>query len=146
MGHRLSYDGSGNLLCYYNGKRYIIWRNKNYLAWDCRIRDNPKIAYPEGVTPPPGESGADKKQNQSHTMTYDSFGNRKTIAVGTRTLMRNTYAAKNGQLTQQAYGNGDTVSFTYDSLGRTIQTNYSDGRTLDYTYNMVQILMLVDFK
>ena len=68
-------------------------------------------------------------------MTYDSFGNRKTIAVGTRTLMRSTYAAGNGQLTQQAYGNGDTVSFTYDSLGRTIQTNYSDGRTLDYTYN-----------
>ena len=83
----------------------------------------------------PGESGADKKQNQSYTMTYDSFGNRKTIAVGTRTLMRNTYAAGNGQLTQQAYGNGDTVSFSYDSLGRTTQTNYSDGRTLDYTYN-----------
>ena len=49
--------------------------------------------------------------------------------------MRNTYASGNGQLTQQVYGNEDTGSFTYDSLGRTIQTDYSNGRALDYTYN-----------
>ena len=44
------------------------------------------------------------------------------------------HGAQNGLLTSQAYGNGDSVSFTYDNLGRVKTTTYSDGRILTYRY------------
>lgn len=65
---------------------------------------------------------------------HDSFGNLTGIQVGGISLASYEYAAKNGNLTKQTYGNGDSVSFVYDNLGRVIKSTYSSGRTLDYTY------------
>ena len=74
--------------------------------------------------------------SQKYTLSYDSFGNIKDIKVGTAiTLASYTYGPKNGNLSVQTYGNGDTVSYTYDNLGRVKTVSWSDGRTVTYTYN-----------
>ena len=44
------------------------------------------------------------------------------------------YAAKNGLLTKQTYGNGQYTSFTYDNLGRKKETKTSSGDTYQYKY------------
>ena len=74
-------------------------------------------------------------KSQSYSFTYDNFGNMLTAAVGGRTLSTNTYLYDTGLLSQQTYGNGDVVSFTYDKLGRTKTATYDDGRVLKYVYN-----------
>ena len=74
--------------------------------------------------------------SQKYTLSYDSFGNIKDIKVGTAiTLASYTYGPKNGNLSVQTYGNGDTVSYTYDNLGKVKTVSWSDGRTVTYTYN-----------
>ena len=73
-------------------------------------------------------------KTQSYTYSHDSFGNLTGIKVGGIPLASYEYDDKNGNLTDQAYGNGDSVSFEYDHLGRVIKSTYSSGRTLDYTY------------
>ncbi|MBQ8579255.1 MAG: hypothetical protein IJ448_00995 [Oscillospiraceae bacterium] len=45
--------------------------------------------------------------------------------LGSRTLASYQYGANNGLLLSQIYGNGDIVSFTYDTLGRVKTTTYS---------------------
>ena len=72
---------------------------------------------------------------QTYSFTYDAFGNMTTLKVGTQTLATYTYGAGNGLLMSQTYANGDSVSFTYDNLGRTKTATYSDGRVLTYVYN-----------
>ena len=74
-------------------------------------------------------------KSQIYSFTYDNFGNMLTAAVGGRTLSTNTYLYDTGLLSQQTYGNGDVVSFTYDMLGRTKTATYDDGRVLKYVYN-----------
>ena len=50
--------------------------------------------------------------------SYDSFGNLTGVNVGSILPAGYEYAAKNGNLLEQTYGNGDSVSFAYDNLGR----------------------------
>ncbi|MDY4220226.1 MAG: hypothetical protein SOY32_07395, partial [Candidatus Faecousia sp.] len=71
---------------------------------------------------------------QSYNFTYDSFGNMKTLKVGSRTLATYTYGDKNGQLERQTYGNGDSISFQYDGLNRTTSTTTSSGDSYNYFY------------
>lgn len=73
--------------------------------------------------------------SQTYGFTYDSFGNMLSAKVGSRNLASNIYANGNGQLTKQTYGNGATVNYTYDILGRIKTATYSDGRKLTYAYN-----------
>ena len=72
---------------------------------------------------------------QTYTLTYDRFGNTTGIDVGGIALAEYAYDFQNGNLKNQAYGNGDSVSYTYDILNRVIKTEYSSGRALNYTYN-----------
>ena len=72
---------------------------------------------------------------QSIACDYDAFGNLTAVRIGGLLLASYQYAAKNGQLTKQVYGNGQEVTFTYDRLGRTSTASYSGGRTLTYAYN-----------
>ncbi len=72
---------------------------------------------------------------QTYSFTYDSFGNMLTLKVGSKVLATYSYNPNNGQLNRQTYGNGDSVSYTYDSLGRTKTVTFSDGRVMTYTYN-----------
>ena len=72
---------------------------------------------------------------QSVACDYDAFGNLTAVRIGGLLLASYQYAAKNGQLMKQVYGNGQEVTFTYDRLGRTSTASYSGGRTLTYAYN-----------
>ena len=72
---------------------------------------------------------------QSIACDYDAFGNLTAVRIGGLLLASYQYAAKNGQLMKQVYGNGQEVTFTYDRLGRTSTASYSGGRTLTYAYN-----------
>ena len=38
-------------------------------------------------------------------------------------------------LNSQTYGNGDTVTYTYDNLDRVKTTTYSDGLIINYAYS-----------
>ena len=81
------------------------------------------------VTRTVGEAG------QSIACDYDAFGNLTAVRIGGLLLASYQYAAKNGQLMKQVYGNGQEITFTYDRLGRTSTASYSGGRTLTYAYN-----------
>ena len=71
---------------------------------------------------------------QHYNLAYDSFGNMTSFAVGTSPLVTYEYGANNGQLLKQTYANIDTVTYTYDNLGRVATTTYADGRMVSYTY------------
>jgi RHS repeat-associated protein len=71
---------------------------------------------------------------QTYAYDHDSFGNLIGVSIGGMQLGNNQYGEKNGNLLEQVYGNGDSVSFQYDNLNRVTKSTYSSGRTLDYTY------------
>ena len=77
----------------------------------------------------------DSNASQTYSFNYDAFGNMTELKVGSRTLATYTYGTGNGLLQKQTYGNGDSVSFDYDDLGRTKTATYSDGLVLTYVYN-----------
>ena len=74
-------------------------------------------------------------KTQEYIMYYDSFGNMTAMTINDSPLAIYEYAPGNGQLLKQTYGNGDTISYTYDNLGRLVTATYSDGRVVTYTYN-----------
>lgn len=57
------------------------------------------------------------------------------VKVGNRTLITNTYAANNGNLTRSDYGNGDYVSYTYDNLDRVVGKAYYGTNVGRWNYN-----------
>ena len=57
------------------------------------------------------------------------------LKVGSKSLATYTYGPGNGLLQKQSFANGDSISFTYDKLGRTKTAVYSDGTVLTYVYN-----------
>ena len=60
----------------------------------------------------------------------------QSVQAGSRTLISHSYSTDgNHQLTRSDYGNGDSVSYGYDSLGRTTSVRYEDGAQVDYTYD-----------
>ena len=60
----------------------------------------------------------------------------QSIQAGSRTLISHSYSADgNHQLTRSDYGNGDSVSYGYDSLGHTRSVRYEDGAEVSYAYD-----------
>ena len=81
----------------------------------------------------PGDTA---EQPQTYTMSYDGFGNMTGVSVGNKSLATYTYSGNNGQLSQMSYGNGDSVSYSYDNLER-VQNVYYNGSSspaLTYSY------------
>ena len=71
---------------------------------------------------------------QSYLFSYDSFSNITSISVRNQYLATYTYGPRNGPLSKLTYGNGDTVSYTYDALGRTKTVTQDNGTVLTYAY------------
>ena len=69
----------------------------------------------------------------SYGLTYDQFGNRTAVKVGTQNLSSNTYASNNGLLTRTTYGNGTYTEPVYDSLKR--QTGLKVNGTQKYIWH-----------
>ena len=71
-----------------------------------------------------------------YSFAYGAFDLVQSIQAGSRTLIRHSYSTDgNHQLTRSDYGNGDSVSYGYDSLGRTTSVRYEDGAQVDYIYD-----------
>ena len=85
---------------------------------------------------------------QHYLLNYDAFGNMTRVQVCASsaeqtgystpvTLASYTYEGNvnNGRLTTMTYGNGDSVSYTYDAFDRQRTAAYNDGTTYHYDYN-----------
>ena len=85
---------------------------------------------------------------QHYLLGYDTFGNMTRVQVCASsaeqtgytspvTLASYTYEGNvnNGRLATMAYGNGDSVSYTYDAFDRQRTAAYNDGTTYHYDYS-----------
>ena len=85
---------------------------------------------------------------QHYLLGYDAFGNMTRVQVCASSTEREGYTApvtlasytyegnvNNGRLATMAYGNGDSVSYTYDAFDRQRTAAYNDGTTYHYDYN-----------
>ena len=79
--------------------------------------------------------GSSAKQNQTYNMEYDGFGNMTGISVGSRQLASYDYGPRNGKLRSMTYGNTDTVSYSYDILGRVTEERWKDKLKYQYVYS-----------
>ena len=85
-------------------------------------------------------SGAE--QHQYYYFAYNAWGQPTTTKVGNRTLSTNTYYGYDGEtvgaggnLKTTTYGNGASVSYTYDELDRLSKKVYTGGSYVTYAYN-----------
>ena len=85
---------------------------------------------------------------QHYLLNYDAFGNMTRVQVCASSTEREGYTApvtlasytyegnvNNGRLATMAYGNGDSVSYTYDAFDRQRTAAYNDGTTYHYDYS-----------
>ena len=68
----------------------------------------------------------------AYTLTYDVFGNPKTVKAGNNTLATYEYNTWNGKLTKLTYGNGDYEQYLYDRLDRLVKVVYSGNASSGY--------------
>lgn len=61
----------------------------------------------------------DNTNDVTYTFGYDDLGRKTTVKVGSQVLSANEYdAGRNTLLTGVEYGNGDKVSYSYDTFDR----------------------------
>ena len=85
---------------------------------------------------------------QHYLLGYDVFGNMTRVQVCASSAEREGYTApvtlasytyegnvNNGRLATMTYGNGDSVSYTYDAFDRQRTAAYNDGTTYHYDYS-----------
>ena len=68
----------------------------------------------------------------TYNFEYGNFALRRNVKIGTQTLASYTYTARNNYLDTLAYGNGDSVKYTYDQQGRVTKQTYEDIDTVSY--------------
>ena len=75
---------------------------------------------------------------QSYSMSYDGFGRMTGIYVGNISLASYSYAGADGLLQELSYGNGNSVQYTYDELGRVacVCYNHNNDPSLVYGYTV----------
>ena len=76
-----------------------------------------------------------KTGSTTYSFTYGAFALRSNIKIGSRTLASYSYTSRNNFLDTLAYGNGDSVKYTYDKQGRVTKQTYEDGDTVTYQYD-----------
>ena len=85
---------------------------------------------------------------QHYLLGYDAFGNMTRVQVCASSAEREGYTTpitlasytyegnvNNGRLATMTYGNGDSVSYTYDAFDRQRTAAYNDGTTYHYDYS-----------
>ena len=71
----------------------------------------------------------------TYSFSYGKFGLRTKVSIGSRTLAQYSYDEQTNFLEKLDYGNGDSVQYEYDSLGRVLTQTYEDGDTVTYDYD-----------
>ena len=85
---------------------------------------------------------------QHYLLNYDAFGNMTRVQVCASSAEQTGYSSpvtlasytyegnvNNGRLATMTYGNGDSVSYTYDAFDRQRTAAYNDGTTYHYDYS-----------
>ena len=72
--------------------------------------------------------------NVTYSLQYNNFGTQTGIKVGNQSLVTYSYASYNGDLTGTTYDNGQTLTPTYDSLGRLSKLSYNGTDIYEYYY------------
>ena len=74
---------------------------------------------------------------ETYSFTYDIYGNVVNTYVGTvengKVLSTNTYASRNGVLTESTYGNGDGIRYGYDYSGNITAIYIKNGSAYEST-------------
>lgn len=71
----------------------------------------------------------------TYKFSYDVFGNPVSTKIGSRTLLTNSYAENNGNLTSKTYGNNTlTVNYEYDSYDRLTTMKYGSTTKATWAY------------
>ena len=65
---------------------------------------------------------------------YDEFGNVKDIMVGDQVLKTTNYNEKNGEITEEIYGNNQNVKYQYDRFNRLVKKEKNTG-TIEFIYD-----------
>ena len=76
--------------------------------------------------------------SQTYNLVYDDFGNMTSIGVGSQNLATYNYGTQNNNLKTMTYGNGASVTYSYDNLDRVTQETWTSGantRRYQYVYN-----------
>lgn len=110
------------------------------------VTNNYSCGFISNVMRKSSRNGSDTYQRFNFGL--DSFGNTTQISVQSSAssdswasspvmLTAYTYdpAVNNGNLASVNYGNGNSVSYTYDNFSRVTAETYSDGSALHYLYN-----------
>ena len=127
----------------YDGKVASSWISNNVSVY--RTYSNELLTRLERGGYNTHGSSPSTKLKQYYNFTYDAFGNTTAISVGGTDLQNPnyptyynlgtyTYAPRDGLLTCMTYGNGATVSYTYDKVGRKTEVTTSAGDSYNYSY------------
>ena len=73
-------------------------------------------------------------ESTTYTLSYDVFGNSSSVMAGDNTLASYEYNQKNGKLIKTTYGNGNEVSYVYDTLENIKEIWYNETKAYEYTY------------
>ena len=139
------YDSRGLLLYEYDGMNHGLYHTYDALGRQTGILP---LMYSPSVNSYYSQYGAesvaytyDPQSNRptqittattTYTFTYDSFGNQKSILVGSNILVEYTYNQNNGKLLRIKYGTGETVDYSYDVLDRVIEKCYNKDTEAEY--------------
>lgn len=74
------------------------------------------------------------QNDRIYNFEYDNFLNVKSIKIGDKPLITNTYEENNGNLISTTYGNNQTISYEYDEFDR-IKKLIKNDDTYNYKYN-----------
>ncbi len=80
-------------------------------------------------------TSANASDHVTYTFATDALGNQTTVKVGGQVLSTNAYTDTGDKLLESVtYGNGDKVSYTYDSFKRTSGIRYDETAAPRFTY------------
>lgn len=109
------------------------------------VKDNSSVRYTYDAADRLSSVGHNSESGQASSVTYnfgyDDWSRNTSVSVASpgmagTTLVTNTYNSNN-LLTQAVYGNGQTVSYTYDNLDRIISKNPTNvNGAYAYVYNL----------
>ncbi len=107
-----------------------------------------RLLWTEAETPDSSHFHVDYTYNSDGTLSrieslstwyefyYGTFNLRTSVEIGSWTLADYTYTNdRNYYLDTLDYGNGDSIQYEYDNIGRVTKQTYEDGATVSYQYN-----------
>ena len=139
-GHRTEYVQRGTTPSqyydYYEGGRSSMTYMEGVAAQHYRYSNGQLTALERK-----SRSGGSDFVWQSYRFGYDAFGNMMSVSVGseedTIELARYEYetGVLNGRLHKLSYGNGNSVTYSYDIFDRTTEETYNSGNeSISYSY------------